>query len=176
MAACDNWETQPPQVGRLEARWAGSESGRVSAPAAAEWCADRLWLEIRAIQGDTGLAMVLYPMDSIASDSYRVVAPTRANSAPRSASVALRLFSQTAIKGYQGDSGVVILKHSSSGELSGRVAARARSVLNGAQIRLTGRFDRVAVTPQERGCAPASADTVADTTEDGEPVRDQVTP
>jgi hypothetical protein len=159
MAACGEWESQASQVGRLEARWTGADSGKISAPAVAEWCADRLLLEIRAIQGDTGLAMALYPVDTVVSDSYPVVEPSRADSAPPSASVALRLFSQTAIKGYQGDSGAVLLKRSGSGQLSGSLAARARSVLTGQQIRLSGRFDRVAVMPQERGCVPRLPDT-----------------
>jgi hypothetical protein len=172
MAACGQLETQAPQAGRLEASWAGADTGKISAYAAAEWCADRLSLEIRAIQGDTGLALALYPVDTIVSDSYRVVAPSPADSAPPSASVALRLFGKTAIKGYQGDSGTVILERSGSGQLSGSLAARARSVQGGEQVRLSGKFDRVAIMPQERGCAPRPPDTSADTTEDGEPLHD----
>ncbi len=159
MAACDTSESLRSQAGRLEVRWTGADTGKISALAAAEWCEDRVSLEIRAIQGDTGLGLALYPLDSIVSDSYRVVEPTRADSARPSASVALRLFSQTAIKGFQGDSGTVILKRSRSGQLSGSLAARARSVLNGAQIRLSGRFERVAVVPQERGCTAEPPDT-----------------
>jgi hypothetical protein len=159
MAACDRLESQHSQAGRLEARWTGADSGKVSAPAAAEWCANRRLLEIRAIQGDTGLAVALYAVDTIVSDSYRVVEPARADSAPPSAGVALRLFSQTAIKGFQGDSGTVVLERSRSGRLSGSLAARARSVLNGEQIRLSGKFARVAVMPQGRGCTPEPTDS-----------------
>lgn len=169
MAACAKWESPQTQAGRLEAGWTGADSGRtgadsskISAPAAAEWCADRRLLEIRAIQGETGLAIALYPLDTIVSDSYPVVEPTRADSARPSASVALRLFSQTAIEGYQGDSGTVLLERSSSGQLSGSLTARARSVPNGERIRLRGKFERVAVLPQERGCIPEPADTSED--------------
>jgi hypothetical protein len=162
MAACGKWESPQSQAGRLDAGWTGADSGTISAHAAAEWCADRLLLEIRAIQGETGLAMALYPVDTIVSDSYPVVEPTRADSARPSASVALRLFSQTAIEGYQGDSGMVLLERSSSGRLSGSLTARARSVLKGERIRLRGRFERVAVLPQERGCIPEPADTTED--------------
>ena len=162
MAACGKWDSQVVQAGQLEARWTGADSGKIYAPAAAEWCADRLLLEIRAIQGDTGLALALYAVDSIAADSYRVVEPTRGDSAPPSARVALRLFAPTAIKGYQGDSGKVILERSRSGQLSGNLAARARSVSNGEQIRLSGRFEGVAVMPQERGCASGPPDTTED--------------
>ncbi len=170
MAACGKWESQRLPAGRLEARWTGADSGKISAPAAAEWCAHRLLLEIRAIQGDTGLALALYAVDTIASDSYRVVEPTRADSARPVAGIALRLFSQTAIKGYQGDSGTVLLERSGSGQLSGSLAARARSVQNGEQIRLSGKFERVAVMPQKRGCTPEPPDT----TEDAEQLDEQV--
>ena len=169
-AACDKRESLQSQAGRLEAHWTGADSGKISARATAEWCADRLWLELRAIQGDTGLALALYPVDSIVSDSYLVVEPTRADSARPSASLGLRLFSQTAVKGYWGDSGTVILERSGSGRLSGSLAARARSVLSGEQIRLSGKFARVAVTPQERGCIPEPPDT----TEDAEQFEEQV--
>lgn len=167
LPACRTWENQQLQAGQLEARWSGADSGRISAPAAAEWCPQRLLLEIRAIRGDTGLAMVLYPVDTILSgDSYPVVAPTRADSGRPSASVALRLFAPTAIKGYQGDSGAVLLERSGSGQISGRMAARARSVQGGKPVRLNGKFDRIAVMPQERGCIPEPPDTASDTTAD----------
>lgn len=172
IAACGNPESRDSQAGRLEARWTGADTGKISGPAAAEWCANRPSLEIRAIQGDTGLALELYPRDTVASDSYRVVEPGRPDSTPPVARVALRVFSPTVIKGFQGDSGTVILERSGSGQLSGRLAARARSVLNGAQVRLTGRFEHVAVTPQQRGCIPEKPDTadpeVPDTAEDAE--------
>lgn len=167
MAACDERQSQVLQAGRLEARWTGADSGRISTRAAAEWCADRLLLEIRALQGDTGLAVALYPLDSIVSDSYPVVEPSRADSVRPSASVGLRLFSQTAIKGYRGDSGMVLLEHSGPGQYSGSLTARARLVTSGEQIRLSGKFERVAVSPQERGCSPEPPDTTTpDTTED----------
>jgi hypothetical protein len=162
LTACDVRETQQLQAGRLEAQWAGADSGKISAQATAEWCAERLLLEVRAIQGDTGLAMALYPVDSIESDSYPVVDPTRADSVRPSASLGLRLFSQTAVKGYRGDSGAVLLVRSSSGRLSGKVTARVRGVPNGEEVRLSGNFDRVAMLPQERGCVAESPDSSAD--------------
>ena len=173
-AACDAGEIQQSPAGRLEAQWTGADSGKLSAHATAEWCADRLRLEIRAIQGDTGLALAVYPVDSVVPDSYPVVEPTRADSARPSAGVGLRLFSQTAVKGYRGDSGTVLLERSGTGQVSGRLAARARGVPNGEQIRLRGKFERVAILPQQRGCTPEAPDTGPDTTDDAEPVDGQV--
>lgn len=160
VAGCWGSVEEPALTGRLEARWIGPDSGQVSAPATAEWCPDRRMLEIRAVEGDTGFAMVLYPLDTIDPDTYRVVPAAGADSLAPSAAVALRLFSPTAIKGYQGDSGNVVLRRSGSGELSGTVEARSRSVLNGDSLSITGKFRNVAVVPQTRGCLP---ETPADT-------------
>ncbi|HEY8196730.1 MAG TPA: hypothetical protein VIG04_07115 [Gemmatimonadales bacterium] len=166
------------RAGRLAAQWAGADSGKISAPATAEWCAARLRLEVRAIQGDTGLAVALYPVDSIESDSYPVLDPTRADSVRPSASVGLRLFSQTAVKGYRGDSGAVLLVRLSSGRLSGKVTAWVRGVPNREQVTLSGKFDRVAVLPQERGCVAeppdSNADSLQDSSESAEPGDGQV--
>ena len=159
LTACDRAANRGLQAGRLDASWTGSDSGKISTAAAAEWCEDSLFLMIRAVQGDTGLGLALRFLDSITPDSYRVMEPSRADSSPPSASVALRLFAQTTIDGFQGDSGAVILKRAGGGPLSGSVSARARSVLNGKQIRLSGRFDRVAVIPQVRGCLPTRPDS-----------------
>jgi hypothetical protein len=161
VAGCFGSVEQPTQRGRLEARWVGPDTGQVSAPVTAEWCPERRLLEIRAIHGDTGLAIVLYPLDTIDADTYRVVPPAGADSSAPSAAVALRLFSPNAIKGYQGDSGNVVLKRSGSGEFSGTLEARSRSVLNGELARITGKFRDIVVEPQTRGCLP---ETPADST------------
>lgn len=162
VAACWGSVEGPAHKGRLEARWIGPDTGQVSAPATAEWCANRRLLEIRAVHGDTGIAMVLYPLDSIEADTYRVVPGAGADSLAPSAAVALRLFAQTAIKGYQGDSGHVVLKRSGSEEISGTVEARSRSVLNGELLRISGDFRDIVVVSQIRGCTP---ETTADSAE-----------
>ena len=151
--ACGGPEEEPTHTGHLEARWTGSDSGRLSAPATAEWCSERRLLEIRAMQGDTGFAMVLYPLDTVEADTYRVVPPEGADSMAPSAALALRVFSPSAIKGYQGDSGTVVLQRSRSGELSGIMEARSRPVLRTEPINISGKFSDLVVTPQTRGCA-----------------------
>jgi hypothetical protein len=170
LAACRTWERQQPPIGGLEAHWTGADSGKIAAHADAEWCGERRLLEVRAIRGDTGLAVALYPVDTIVSDSYPVVEPTRADSTRPSASVALRLFASTAIKGYQGDSGSVLLERSSSGQLSGSLTARVRLVRTGEAVRLSGKFEHVAVVAQEQGCTPEPPDTSDDAVPDDEEV------
>ena len=163
---------QPVLKGRFDARWTGPDTGQVSAPGTAEWCSEGRLLEIRAIHGDTAIAMVLYPLDTVQADTYRVVPPRGADSLAPSAAVALRFFSPTAIKGYQGDSGSVVLRRSKSGELSGSVEARSRSVLNGELLTITGRFQDIVVVPQTRGCTAEafydSAETEPDFTDGDE--------
>lgn len=152
-AACWGPAEEPEPAGRLVARWTGPDSGQVSTPATAEWCSQRRLLEIRAVHGDTGFSMVLYPLDTVDADTYRVVLPEGADSLAPSAAVALRLFSPTTIKGYQGDSGNVVLERSGSGELSGTVEARSRSVSGRELLHISGRFRDLDVTPQTRGCS-----------------------
>lgn len=162
--ACGDVPDPYATSGWLEARWTGADSGRLAAPASAEWCSRRGLLEVRAIQGDTGLALVLYPLDTIEADTYRVVKPEGADSLAPSAAVALRVFGSNAIHGYQGDSGTVVLERSSSGELSGVMGARARSVAGRQQLAVTATIRNLIVLPQTRGCVPeAPADTATNT-------------
>lgn len=151
--ACRDSVTRKDQTGHLEVKWAGSDSGQMAAPATAEWCALRRLLEIRAVQGDTGVALALYPADTLAAGRYRVVNPMKADSVRPAAGVAFRWFSQTTIQGLQGDTGTVVLERSGTGELSGSLEAKARSVVNGALVGVTGKFRNLAVHPQTHGCS-----------------------
>jgi hypothetical protein len=140
----------------------------ISGPATAEWCGIRKLLEIRAIQGDTGLALALYPADTILAGHYLVIAPPKAESAPPAAAVALRWLTQAAIRGFQGESGSLVLDRSQSGTLSGRLAAGARSVSDTQRVVVTGTFRDLKVRPQTHGCSPEPADSEGqdDTTPD----------
>jgi hypothetical protein len=171
--ACGGPAERSAESGHLEAHWIGPDTGQLSAPASAEWCPQGRRLEIRAINGDTGFAIVLYPLDTIDADTYRVVPPAGADSLAPSAAIALRFFLTTAIKGYQGDSGTVVLKRSGSGELSGTVAARSRSVLNTQALEIAGDFEGLVVSPQTRGCSPESlVDTAESLVDSAEPLAD----
>ena len=128
----------------------------------AEWCDERRALEIRGVAGDTGLAVVLYPVDTIDADSYRIVLPEGADTLQPAAAVALRVFSTNTIQGYQGDSGIVALERGKEGGLSGVIEARARSVVNGQLLTVTGKVRNLTIIPQKRGCGLAPGDS-ADT-------------
>jgi hypothetical protein len=153
LAACKGSTGHKPGTGKLEAHWTGSDTGKISVTARAEWCGRDRFLEIRAVRGDTGLALALFPRDTVVPGRYQVRALPLADSRP-AASVGLRLFAQTAIKGFQGDSGSVQLRRSTAGVFSGEIEARARSVSGIQRVHLTGTFHDLTILPQVRGCSP----------------------
>jgi hypothetical protein len=144
---------RPAETGHLEAEWSGSDRGKISAPASAEWCGARRLLEIRAVQGDTGIALALYVKDTLTAGRYLVVDPLKAESLPPAAGVALRWFTQSAVKGFQGATGTVFLELPESGELAGNVTARARSVVDTQWVAVKGTFEGLTVRPSP-GCFP----------------------
>ena len=162
-AACSAPPKRQGDTGWIEARWTGADTGKMAAPMTAEWCDRRRALEIRGVAGDTGLGLVLYPVDTIDADSFRIVMPEGADPVPPAATMALRVFSTNTIQGYQGDSGIVALDRGKNEELSGVIEARARSVVNGQVLSLSGEFRDLTIVPQKRGCGPGDAADTADT-------------
>lgn len=154
IGGCRQAPSDGPAEGHLDVGWEGRDPGRISGSAAAGWCALRRVLEIHTVQGDTGIALALYPGKSLVPGVYRVMDPVKAESVPPAAAIAVRWLGKTVIQGFQGDSGRVDLERSSSGLLSGRVSARARSVVDTQRIVLTGTFRGVLVRPDSLGCQP----------------------
>lgn len=152
IAACAGREPRTPDAPRLELQWTGADTGRMSGPATAEWCGALRVVQIDAVAGDTGIAIALYPRDSIRPDSYPVLRPEQAESVPSAAAVALRYFAETAVKGYQGDSGRVLLSVTPAGRLSGRFSAALKSASDGTRLHAAGAFHDLRVQSATRGC------------------------
>ena len=165
LAACRASEAS--RKGHMEATWTGADTGRLSGGALAEWCDEQRRLEIRTVAGDTGLAVAVFPAVVLSPDSYRVVAAGSKDSAAPSARVALRWFGKTAIYGFQGDSGIVLLERTDSGQLTGRLKARGSSVSNSQRVTIRGEFQNLAVVPQGRGCTADSTDTDSEPADSG---------
>jgi len=155
LGACHSPSKGASGVGKLDVRWTGREPGSISAPATASWCASRHMLEVRSIQGDTGLALALYPAETLTAGVYRVVDPIRAESLPPAASVALRWLTSKVVQGFRGDGGTVRLERSSSGQLSGEVSARARSVVDTQRLTISGSFRNVTLRSDPAECGHA---------------------
>jgi hypothetical protein len=81
------------------------------------------------------------------------VDPLKAESLPPAAAVALRWFTQNAVKGFQGDAGTVILERSQSGVLGGNVAAGAHSVIDTQRVAVKGTFEGLPIRSSS-GCSP----------------------
>lgn len=175
--ACAPGEKTDGQAGSLTVEWSGSDTGKLSAPAVAEWCDSLGLLEVRAIRGDTGIALVLYPVDSVTSASavvpgdYPVVPPARADSSRPSAAVALRWFAETSIRGFRGDSGAVTLAAIGPGAGAGRFSAHLGSATEGSKLTVSGSFTGLSIAPASSGCpgrhpgAPVQPDDSGDTTD-----------
>jgi hypothetical protein len=153
MAACSRAEPSTPAGGRLEVQWVGSDTGKLVAPAVAEWCDSLRMLEVRAVHGDTGIALVLYPADSVTPGRYRLVSPQRLDSARPSAALAVRWFAETSIRGFRSDSGAVRVTTLGPGTGSGTFGARLRSATEGSLLRLTGSFQGLTVGRAPAECA-----------------------
>lgn len=149
-AVPENSEKRP----YLDVRWTGAGRGKIAGPATAKWCEPQGLLEIRTVQGDTGIALALYPAETIAAGKYPVIDPAKAESLPPAAGVALRWLTQTTVQGFQGDSGAIDLERSASGLLSGRVRIRARSVVDTQKVTVIGIFEDLPVGTDDRGCTP----------------------
>lgn len=151
VTACSPPEETSAAGARLEVDWTGDDTGRIAGRAAAEWCDSLRVLEIRVIQGDSGLAIALYPSDSIRPDSYPLRQRARVDSTRPGSAVALRWFAETTIKGFRGDSGTVVVQTGAQG-LGGRFEARLQSVNDADRLRLRGSFRDIPVVPAAVGC------------------------
>jgi hypothetical protein len=152
--ACDSRAEPAEGGGQMTARWDGSRDGSMTAPASATWCDVRRLLEIRSIRGDTGIALALYPPKSLTTGSYRILEPEKAESLPPAAGLAVRWLAQNIVQGFRGDSGQLQLERSNTGQLSGRVYARARSVVDTQRIMVTATFRDLTPRPDSMGCTP----------------------
>jgi hypothetical protein len=162
-SACQRAPASRRGAGQLDIQWSGNDPGKLSGPAIAEWCAVLRVLEIRGIRGDTGVAVAIYPGDTLlAPGRYPVVRPTVVDSLSH-ANIGVRWASETSIKGFQGESGSIVVERAGSGELTGRVSAAARSVTDTAGLTINGSFKDLTIRPQARGCVrpPVAPDTNA---------------
>jgi hypothetical protein len=154
VAACSRGGASEQHTGSLEVEWTGADTGKLSAPAIAEWCDSLGVLELRAIHGDTGFALALYPADSVGTAGpgrYRVRPPAKGTARPWSA-LALRWFAETSIRGFRSDSGAVTVDSSGAG-IAGRFDAGLSSATDASKLTVKGSFKGLTVTPAGPECA-----------------------
>jgi hypothetical protein len=172
--ACSRDTPAAPPRSTLEVEWVGSDTGKLVAPVVAEWCDSLRVLELRAVRGDTGIALALYPPESVTAGHYPMVPPERGDSTRPSSAVALRWFAETSIRGFQGDSGSVSLA-GGPGAVGGSFAGRLRSTTEGSRLKVTGSFRGLTVGPAPPECAGVAkvpADSEPDPEEEFEETAD----
>jgi hypothetical protein len=159
-AGCSEKKAEEPPGARLEVQWVGGDTGKLVAPVEAQWCDSLRLLELRAMHGDTGIALVLYPADSVVPGSYPLVPPEQRDSVRPAAAIALRWFGETEIRGFRGDSGSVSLSTLGPGVGSGRFGARVRATGAGTQLTVTGTFRGLTIrsAPSDGAGVPVDPD------------------
>jgi hypothetical protein len=170
--ACTKPEEGARTGPRLAVRWTGADTAAFGAPATAERCDTLHRIEIRAISGDTGVALAVYDSGNVRPGSYPIRPPAAADSAAPAAALAVRWFSRTAVQGFQGDSGQLSLKRAANGNLSGTFTAKAHAISGSGQLALAGSFDDLRVRPAARGCEPPPRDSTASRRDSTAPPRD----
>jgi hypothetical protein len=160
--ACTGAEKGTLAGPRLAVRWTGADTAAFSAAASAARCDTLHMIEIRAISGDTGVGLALYDSGTVRPGTYRIRPPSTSDSTRPAASLALRWFSKTAVQGFQGDSGEVLLRRAGAEALSGTFRAKAHALNGAGRLEITGSFDGLQLAKAERGCgSPADTATAA---------------
>ncbi len=148
--------------GRLEANWSGAgEQGKAELPAQAVWCPRLGLLEVTAVAGDTGVAIGLYVPDQPVPGPYPVAGNVPPAGAGPTAAVAARWFSEAAVHGFQGDSGLVTMQAKDGGWV-GRFTLRMREIGGEATLDLRGTFAVPSIDTTAAACPADSLRPVRD--------------
>lgn len=140
--------------GTLAATWIGADTGRFSGRARAVWCPGSRTLEIIAIKEDAGVGLVLYPLTDLHPAEFPAFDVSRDSVRRPGAAVAMRWFTESAIKAYRSDSGTVTLQQVGD-RAAGLFAVHLRPLTGSGGIDLHGTFRAVPMGPDSARCAPA---------------------
>jgi hypothetical protein len=146
--------------GRIELGWTGADTGKLNLPAAAQWCPADTALEVSGIEGDSGVAVAIFPADTIAPGVYPVAAPCQGWARAR-AGIALRRFGENLILGYYGLSGTVTVD--SGSPLHGALQATLKNLNTMEQENVTGRYRGLAIEPGPTMCRDITGGNAPDT-------------
>jgi hypothetical protein len=143
----------------LRASWDGPKAGKLHAAATAAWCPKARRLEVSAIREDVGVAIAVYPEETLGAGSYEAFDPGRyAMQRPGSAAAA-RWFTELEVRGYQSDSGVATVTME-DGKYGVQFGYRLVSVTLTDTVRVTG--EATGLIP-----GPCSAEDVSQPSDSG---------
>lgn len=151
LPACTNSSSG---AGQLSATWTfGELSGQLASPIAAVSCPSTRLVELTATRGDTGVAILLFPTDTVVTAGNYPVFPTVIAMEPRpGAMVALRWFESVRVEAFESIDGEVVVEGAGSGGLSGRFSARLLGVERLDTVMVHGSFSGVTPPPAGPEC------------------------
>ncbi|MEO8200035.1 MAG: hypothetical protein ABI679_05880 [Gemmatimonadota bacterium] len=135
--------------GILDVSWSGSDTGRLHVAARGYWCREDSVLVIRGERGDSGIAVALFPRDSVTRDSFTIDGVGQSAARPHGR-VGLRWLGENLVVGYYSLSGTAVVN--SDSPLEGRVQATLKSAVDGTQIKIAGTFSKLDILPSPSGC------------------------
>lgn len=143
-------------AGTLAVTWAGASKGRFVTLAAASWCRTDSLLEVLATRHDTGVGFAVIAQDSVRVAQYPVVsAAVQANWRPLG-NAALRVATDSALRGYEATSGLINVTNVADGTISGTLDVRLKQADTPDTVRMGGRFTRLKITPAQGPCGRVS--------------------
>lgn len=152
IAAAAGCGKESEETGGVEIRWTGADTGGMEAPATARWCDSERAAEIVGIAGDSGIALALFPVDTMHPGVYPVSLPGQ-SARPR-ASMSLRRFGENMVLGYYSLSGTVTVD--SGRGLSGSYEASLTELNTSAQLNVSGSFRNLTLVPGDPTCGAGS--------------------
>ncbi|MFN0177884.1 MAG: hypothetical protein ACKVZ0_03725 [Gemmatimonadales bacterium] len=161
LAAC-RASPGPDAVGpssQLTVEWKGAVNRTFTAPAEGRWCARDRLLEIVASQADTGVGLALAMLDSLRPGQHPVVSSAVPVDWRPMALAAVRWVNDTAVRGFEGNSGGVVVTTVGPDGVSGTIDLRLKHHNTPDTIRMTGRFSSVPVGPSDTLCGRTSQPT-----------------
>ena len=141
--------------GDFTVKWRGKEAGAMTLPATLNWCPITRVGVLEAISGDSGIAVVLYEVESLTNGPHTVVSPDMGATAPKpGASFVMRwirIKPDTVVVGFRSETGTARIQIA-RGMASGDINARMRAVTGTDTLVAQGSFRGVPVVTTAKGC------------------------
>ena len=142
--------------GTIAVTWNGSVNGKFSAPAVASWCRSDSLLEVLATRHDTGVGFSVLVQDSIRIAQYPVVSAAVLADWRPLGYAALRVATDTSLRGYEATSGLVHLTTLADSAVSGTLDLRLKLTDGADTLRIGGKFTLIRISPAQGRCGRLS--------------------
>jgi hypothetical protein len=147
-------KSPPPKDpgGTVSVSWVGASTGHFSARGTGSWCPADSLVEILAVSNDSGVGLALITSGTVAPVQYPVLSSVVGADWRPMGFASLRVASDTALKGYEANSGLLQVTKGDPELVSGSIDVRLKLADGGDTLRMSGTFDRVAIKPAVGQC------------------------